>query len=304
MKRATYLILFTTVLIASCSDDSKTTEEDGLYFRGGMDSVTIVNDAGTLSFDGWYSLQDHEYVTYFEINNSGSSAYAYQEIVSNPFKASEKVMHAVVLDDDPNISSTTRAQTTLNFKDEVNLSVYHSSHRMLLDEDVAFLETYPNKITWFVLMEAWNKAVSGWDGSSAGSARWNLNLSKETTGTKLFWVAKGEFQQPAAKEGDEIWKYENRTFPVPYNKWFTLDFYIKRGDENNGKLVIKITPDGETTTVLFDITGSTIYPDHPEIHLYAWQPFKFYFDDVYLDWMKTQNKTLSCYYNDFKWYKN
>jgi hypothetical protein len=294
-------ILLIVALAFSCSDSG--TPEPSLFFRGGMDSVTIVNEAGTLEFEGWNSLRFHEYVADFNINNSGGIDYAYQEIVNNPFKAGEKVMHAVVLNDDPNFSVTSRAQITMTLKDNVNLDYYHTSVRMLLDEDVAFLKNYPGNVTWFELFEAWTDRVSAWDGNSAGSARWNLSLAKAEADANFHWVAEAETMQPASMEDQSMWKYDNTTVDVPFNKWFTLDIALKRGSGNNGQLTIQITPDGEKTKTLFNIKNTTIYPGHPEIFLNKWQPFKFYFSDSYLDWMKANNKVLSCYYNDFKWYK-
>lgn len=296
------LFFFLISLAMSCSADS--IPEPSLFFRGGMDSVTITNVGGTLKFEGWNSLRFHDYVADFDFNNSGGVAYAYQEIVDNPTQAGEKVMHAVVLDDDPNSSSTTRAQITMTIKDGVDLDYHHSSVRMFLDDDVEYLKNYPGNISWFVLFEAWTDRVSAWDGNSAGSARWNLNVAKETGNTQLYWVAEAETMQPASAEGQNIWSEQNKPVPIPFNTWFTLDVLIKRGSGNDGRMLIKITPDGEQTKTLFDIRNTTIYPDHPEILLNKWQPFKFYFSDTYLDWMKINNKVLSCYYNDFKWFKN
>ncbi len=301
MKGAAFFILLVIMINTSCSESGES--EPALYFRGGMDSVSVVNVGGTLKFEGWPSLQNHELVNQFEFNNQGGIAYAFEEITTNPFDVSEKVLRSVVLDDDPNVSGTTRAQATFLFNDGVVLDVYHTSIRMLIDEDVAFLKNYPGNISWFVIYEAWNDHVDTWDGDGAGSARWNLNLRKETSGTELFWLAQAETMQPAAVEGDAIWAHENKTVPVPFNKWFTLDVYLKRGEGTNGRFLIKLTPDGENTIVLFDVKETTIYPGHPEIRLLSLQPIKFYFNDLYLDWMKSNNKTLACYYNDFKWYK-
>jgi hypothetical protein len=285
----------------SCSDEISS--EPSLFFRGGMDSVTIPTVNGSLKFEGWNSLRFHEYVSDFDFNNQGGIAYAYQEIVDNPTQAGEKVMHAVVLDDDPNASATTRAQITMTIKDGIDLDYFHSSVRMFLDDDVEHLKNYPANISWFVLFEAWTDRVSDWDGNSAGSARWNLNVAKQNGSTQLYWVAEAETMQPAAIEDEDLWSEQNKTVPIPFNTWFTLDVLIKRGAGQDGRLLIKITPDGEKTQTLFDIRNTTIYPNHPEILLNKWQPFKFYFSDTYLDWMKVEGKVLSCYYNDFKWYK-
>ncbi len=291
---------------------SKSSQEQGgdvtpaIYFRGGMDSVTISDDPkdiGNLKFNGWSSLKKNSLVESFGPNNIGAKAYAYQEIVSNPTNANEKVMHAVLKTDDPNYSGTTRAQTTLTFKDGAILDVYHTSVRMFFHSDVAYLLNYSPKISWFDIFETWNAVVSSWGGDPAGSARWNLHIFKNAGDNKFYWVAAGEIMEPTRST---IWTEQNKTVPIPINKWFTIDAYIKRGDAATGRYIIKITVDGEATQTLFDITNYTIYPDHPEIQIKSWQAFKFYFDPNMLDWYATNavGKTLQCYYNDFKWYKN
>lgn len=301
MKLFFALVIF-LILAVSCNDSAN--PEPLLLFRGGMDSVVISNVGGALKFEGWNSLRFHEYVSDFSINNSGGIAYAYQKIVDNPIQAGEKVMQAVVLDDDPNSSSTTRAQITMTIKDGIELENYHSSVRMYLDQDVEHLKNYPGNISWFVLFEAWTDRSSAWDGNSAGSARWNLNVAKQSGSTQLYWVAEAETMQPASVEDENIWSVENKAVPIPFNTWFTLDVLIKRGEGSNGRMLIQITPDGGKTQKLFDIKNTTIYPEHPELLLNKWQPFKFYFSDTYLDWMRSQDKVLTCYYNDFKWFKN
>ena len=305
------IIIMLALLAGSCSQSSKEeviptpTPPPEMYFRGGMDSVTITPNISTpsnLVFNGWNSLKNNPLVDNFIINNSGSKDYAYQEIVNNPTTASEKVMHAVLLNDDPNDGGTTRAQTSLYFNEGVFLDVYHSSLRMMLHNDVKVLFDYPGKVSWFDIFESWTAVVPAWGGNVAGSARWNLQIFKDAGTTKFYWVAAAETMEPTRTT---IWTEQNRLVPIPVNKWFTLDAYIKQGDGNKGKYIIKITVDGEQTQTLFDISNSTIYPGHPEIQRKSWQAFKFYFDPDYLAWISTNGggKKLQCYYNDFIWYK-
>ncbi len=287
-----------------------------VYFQGNMDNVTITpnSNKSALLFNGWDALKTHPYVSEFYLdnitsNNTNSNQFAYQEIVPDPVNPNIKVMNAVVVDDDPNEVGTTRAQVTLGFKDGVDLSVYHTSHRMYINPDVKFIETYSSSITWFVLSEIWAEdgVRSGIfpDGDVAGSARWGFTLKKDAgSGQPLFWRIRAEYMQPESIANNGIWTYENRTVPIPFGKWFALDIYLKRGDSSNGKYKITMTIDGEQPVVLFDVTGSTIYPGHPELQLSAWQNFKLYLDDAYLDYMRNNNKKLSVSYNDFKWYKN
>ena len=293
-----------------------TTTTGEVYFQGNMDNVTITSNSNNsnLYFNGWDALKTHPYIREFYLDNitssnTNSNQFAYQKIVADPVNPAINVMNAVVVDDDPNEVGTTRAQITMGFKDGVDLPVYHTSHRMYMDPDVKFIETYSSSITWFVLSEIWAKdgIASGIfpNGDVAGSARWGFTLKKEAgSGQPLFWRIRAEYMQPEVLAYNNIWTYENRTVPIPYGKWFTLDIYMKRGDSSNGKYKITMTIDGEQPIVLFDVTGSTIYPGHPELQLSAWQNFKLYLDDAYLDYMRSNNKKIDVYYNDFKWYKN
>jgi len=275
---------------------------DEFYFQGNMDDVSIVEDDGESEFEGWEELRNHELVHNFEINNIGRIPYAFQEIVPDPTDPEIKTLHATILDDDPDESGTTRAQMSLRFETGVDLQVYHTSHRIYLSSDIAYFENYESSVVWFAIVEIWNKSVQEWGGDSAGSARWNLSILKEKgAGQPLYWRAKAEYMQP---EREELWRVNNFDIPVPIDEWFKLDVYMKRGEGVNGKFKITITPDGGSPQVIFDIANSTIYPGHPEVQLYSWQAFKLYLDDIYLDWMSSNDKVISAWYNDFKWHKN
>jgi len=281
------------------------TSTDEFYFQGNMDNVSISTSNSKLILNGWDLLKGHPYVENLELNNIGGTAYAYQQIVGDPVNSGIKTMNAVILDDDPNVSGTTRAQMSLRFKDGVNLPVYHFSHRMYLNPDIGYLKNYTSSITWFTLVEIWNKHVDSWDGSVSGSARWGLSILKESgTGQSFYWRLKSDYMQPEAVHDLRMWTATNTSVAIPLGKWFTLDIYMKRGEGSNGRMTVKITPDGGQTQVVFDVANSTQYPGHPEIQLKSWQPFKLYLNDVYLDWMKANGKKVSAYYNDFKWYKN
>lgn len=275
------------------------------YFQGNMDNVTVSTSGSSLYFNGWDALKTHPYVEEFYINNIGGSAYANQKIVSDPSGTGRNSLQANVINDDPNTSGTTRAQMTLTLKDGVDLPVYHTSQRMYLGTDIPYIQNYSGSITWFELFEIWNKHVDTWDGDVAGSCRWNLSLFKDTgAGQPLYWVLKSEYMQPAAMSYKNVWRYNNTTTPIPFGKWFTLDMYMKRGEGTAGHMTVTITPDGGSPQVLFDFANTTIYPGHPEIQLKSWQSFKFYLDDVYLDWMSTNGKNLTVYYNDYTWWQN
>lgn len=276
--------------------------QNELYFQGDMSAVTIIPSGSNLIFNGWNDLQTHSYVQSLRLNNIGASpTYANQNIQLDPANTGRNVMYATIIDDDPGVVGTTRAQMTIEFKPTTNLAVYHTSHRMYLSPDVDYLRNYSPAIYWFELFEVWNQYQNSWAGDPGGSARWGLYINKASgVGSPLFWMIKAETMQPV--ELQLLWQYTNMA-AIPLGQWFTLDFYMKRGEGVSGNLVVTITVDGGSPYILFNINNSTIYPGYPNIPISYYQPFKLYLDDAILDWLKSNNKRISAYYNDFKWYK-
>jgi hypothetical protein len=254
---------------------------------------------------GWEGLTEHPLVSGYYFNNSGGPQYAFQELRMDPAGSGRTVLYAQVLDDDPSVGGTTRAQATLNFKDSTALAVYHTSHRMYLSPDFAEFTQYPEGIYWFVLFEIWAAHNDSWDGDVAGSARWDLAVRKEPgVGQPLYWTLHGEAMQPQSEEYKLFWpRQANHVDPIPMGKWFTLEVYFKPGEGAQGRIIVTTTIDGEQPRVLFDVADTTSYPGHPELTVHAWQAYKLYFADPMLDWMRDRGKDLYAYYNDFAWYK-
>lgn len=302
-KAGIILLIVSSVLFYFKSRNITLSETEEYFFRGNMDQVSIAGPKDDeLEFNGWPDLMNHRYIKGIYLNNSGGIAYAFQEVRKDPVDGNTNVLYAQSIDDDPHASGTSRAQLSLVFKEDIDLSVYHTSHRMFLHPDLSFLTNYPASIHWFTLFEIWNQQQQEWGGDKAGSCRWNLAIYKESgPGQPLYWQVEAELMQPSTEK--YLWKVANDSVPIPFGKWFTLDIYMKRGGESNGRFTVKITVDG-VTFVICDVVNATIYPDHPEIQVSAFQPFKLYTSDAILDWMRANNKEVSAYYNDFTWYKN
>jgi hypothetical protein len=269
-----------------------------------MNGVTVTRSGSGYKFNGWSNL--YSQVSNIYLNNLASSdSYAYQQMVSDPAGSGRTVMMGRILDSDPSQPATSRAQMTISYKSTMNLPVYHSSHRMYIHPDLKYLEQYPGVADWFSLVEIWNAHDSNMDGDGAGSARWGLSLHKDSpVGSKLYWHLYGEYMQPASKAYQDFWAADNKTFAVPFGQWFTLDIYLKRGEGTNGQFKITVTPDGGSTTTVFDVAGTTAYPGRPDLYLEDWQPFKLYIGDEWMDWMRGNGKYMAIYYNDYKWFKN
>jgi hypothetical protein len=272
------------------------TEE--VYFAQDFENCSISN--GKLL--GWDAeLKNPTLIKGVYLNNLGGSAYITQDIRTD---SGRKVMFAQAIDDDPSVSGVSRAQMTITFEPGVDLDVYHTRHRMWLNPDIAHLQNYSSAITWFTIFEAWNNVNPAMDGSTTGSARWTLALRKLSgVGSPLYWDLTAEYQQPESLKHRPFWSYQNKTVAIPFGKWFTMDIYMSRGEEFDGAMVIKVTVDGQATETIFNVSGTTVYPGIPSITLKEWQPFKLYTSDAVMDWMRSQQKTISAMYNDFKWLK-
>lgn len=274
------------------------------YFEGDMQNVTVTKSGSGYKLNGWSDL--YAQVNNIYLNNLATSdSYAYQQMVPDPAGSGRTVMMGRILDSDPSQPATSRAQMTVSYKSTTNLPVYHTSHRMYIHPDLKYIEQYPGVADWFSLVEIWTKRDPNMDGDSAGSARWGLSLHKSSAvGSPLFWHLYGEYMQPSSKRFQDFWAYDNKTFAVPFGQWITLDIYLKRGTDSAGQFKITVTPDGGTTTTVFDVNGTTEYPNRSDLYLDSWQPFKLYIGDTWMDWMRGNGKYMAIYYNDYKWYKN
>lgn len=277
-----------------------------VYFSGDMSNVVLAKTSeGYKISSGWEDLKSQvDFVDMTE--NTSSPDYAYQEILLDPAGSGRKVMMGRLINDDPTLSGTSRAQMTMGLATKPgDIGVYHTTHRMYMHPDLKYIEQYPGVADWFSIFEIWNSHIDNMDGDAFGSARWGVSIHKDSpVGSPMYWVLYSEYMQPASLRYQDIWKYNNKTVQIPFGTWFTLDVYLKRGDASNGRVIVKITPDGGATTTLFDITGYTIYPDRPDLPLDYWTPFKLYIGDTYMDWMTGNGKYMAIYYNDYKWYKN
>lgn len=84
-----------------------------------------------------------------------------------------------------------------------------------------------------------------------------------------------------------------------------MDYYFKEGDNTSGKFYLAITPEGERKQVVFDLTKITHNTEDPAPDgVSDFNPIKLYTSKDLIDFMKSQQKTLQIYWDDFKLWKN
>ncbi len=302
------MILLGVLDLFSCSKSS-TTPANVVLFQTDFTNVQLVPSPNYIGFNPSHLDIPASLASDCSIGFAGEHpTYANAEIVSDNDR---NVLRGSLFGDDPNVGGVTRFQMDIIPASNLNLSVYHFSHRMFLNSDLAYLSQFPNAINefgaddWTILFEMWNQFNPDWDGDASGSCRWDLSLAKEAGTSNMFWVLSGEYMQPAASQFKKLWDpLSNKTVSVPFGKWFTLDFYMKRGDGTNGQLIVSIQLDGGTKQVLFNTRQSTIYPAHPELKMEHISPFKLYMSPTLMDFMSGNGKNMDVMYNDFKWYQN
>ena len=102
-----------------------------------------------------------------------------------------------------------------------------------------------------------------------------------------------------------VWSEVNRNIKVPIGKWFTMDYYYKEGNNENGRFYLSITPEGESRKVIFDLGRITHNTTDPEPDgLSDFNPLKLYTSKELILFMKNQGKTLQLYWDDFKLWKD
>jgi len=267
-----------------------------VYFADDFEGSTNTNLLG--GWGDWKAKMPFVGSIYFN-NSTSNKAYALQDIRKD--EKGRSVLHAQILDDDPGVGGTSRAQMTMDLSD--NLDILHTSHRMKLHPDIAHLSNYSNSIRWMTLFEIWGARDPNQGGDPAGSSRISLSLFKDTgAGQKLYWNIYHEEMQP--NPFVKMWNYDNKTVAIPFGKWFTLDMYVKRGIGTAGQVKVVITEDGGQPVTLFDIKNSTVYRTRTDLRLKQWQIFKLYSSDQIMDFMRNASKEFSVQYNDVKWFKS
>ncbi len=262
-----------------------------LYFAGGFEGSTTGN-----LLAGWTDWKTKlPFVENIYFNNQAGAPYVIQDIRKD---AGRNVMFAQITDNGAG-GGTSRAQMTIDMKQAMD--VIHTSHRMKLHPDIAYLTNYSGSIRWFTLFEMWNLRDSTQGGDPAGSSRISLSLFKDLgSGQPLFWHVAYEEMQPSESVK---WQVKG-TAKIPFGVWFTMDILVKRGIGSVGKVKVVIQEDGGQPVTVFDINNNTIYRDKTNLYINQWQLFKLYASDQIMDYARNAGKELSVMYNDVKWYKS
>ncbi|MFC4213563.1 hypothetical protein GJU39_12905 [Pedobacter petrophilus] len=176
---------------------------------------------------------------------------------------------------------------------------FYQSVRMFIPADFNVLRSFPEPIKWLTISEFWNN--EWWVSTEKYGFRVTLGIGKPKAEESDFnFILNGE---NAGQK--EVWKADNTAIKVPVGKWFTMEYYFKDGDAQNGRFYMAITPQNGKKQVVFDVHNFTHNTtDMNSDGLTGYNPMKLYTSKELVAFGKAHNTPLRIYWDDFKLWKN
>lgn len=292
-----------------------------LVFQSGFEGTTAVIGEGGTDFGAEYERLSGIDNTFTTKNNwntdwpngkmqvqytGGNSTQRSATVITDPTKSGNKVFRFWLNEGwkaDLNLDKA-RIQTNI-YGIKGGYKEFRQSVRVYLTEDFNVLKGYPDIINWITLSEFWNNV--SWEAQVKFGYRFGLMINKFTKGRDdLYFVLHAENLHNVNGDAERrtLWAYENKTIKVPVGKWFTMDYYFKEGNKNNGRFYMAITPEGESKQIVFDVHDITYNEFDPNPDgLTDFNPLKLYTSKGLIDYVKSQGKTLQIYWDDYQLWK-
>jgi len=314
------LFLFTwfLALAACCQKANEQNHFPVLIFQSGFEPGSAVipkgNDADLIGKDqsmespnDWVEDFDkHPEVGTFSLQyQGGTESQRFARIIPEPGNPQNHVLHFWL--NEPNVDGKKgRIQANI-YGGEKGLKEFYQSERIFLPEDFHMVRTFPDKIHWLTIAEFWNNIT--WSQNVPWGFRITLGIGKPEPGEgDLYFIIDGQDCQlfpDNSQKYTTLWSEINRKVKVPIGKWFTLDYYYKEGDSQNGRFWMAIQPEGGEKTVIFDLTKTTHHSKDPAPDgVTEFNPLKLYTSKQLIEYMNKQGKTLQIFWDDFKLWKN
>lgn len=231
----------------------------------------------------------------------GDTTQRFARIVREPGNPSNHVLHFWL--NDANVGGTKgRIQANI-YGAEKGMKEFYQSVRVFLPEDFNFVRKYPQKLHWLTLVEFWNNIT--WSQTVPHRFRITLGIGKPVEWeSDLCFILDGqdcELFADGSQKYTTLWSRTNQNVKVPVGKWFTMDYYFKEGDAQNGRFWMAIQPEGGERQVVFDVTNYTHNSgDKNPDGVTDFNPMKLYTSKQLIDFMRNNGKTLNLYWDDFK----
>ncbi|HEV7350089.1 hypothetical protein [Telluribacter sp.] len=320
MKKPCLIFAFFVLVSSGCQHNklAKNSPPEGeLIFQSGFENgVRIVPrnaDEDIIGLDtslpdrnDWVNhLDNHPLIGNFNIQyQGGDTTQRFARIVPEPGNPANKVLHFWL--DGPNVDNS-KGRIQANLYGNQGMKEFYQSVRMFLPEDFRTVRTFPKKIHWLTIAEFWNNVT--WSQQVPYGFRITLGIGKPTEKeSDLYFILDAqdcELFKDGKQKYTTLWAETNQAVQVPIGQWFTMNYYYKEGNQQNGRFYMSIIPDGEKEKVVFDVQKITHNTQDPNPDgVTDFNPMKLYTSKELIGYMKSQGKTLQIYWDDFKLWKD
>ncbi len=322
MKTILFILTFQLAVLTACAQeklsDVQSPVKAELIFQSGFepDSKVIPNgsesdiagkDLSVEAPNDWVEdFDNHPEVGTFSLQyQGGTESQRYAKIIEEPGNPQNHVLHFWL--NEPNVEGKKgRIQANI-YGGKKGLTEFYQSERMFLTEDFNTVRAFPDEIHWLTIAEFWNNIT--WSQNVPHGFRITLGIGKPVAiESDLYFILDGQDCQLFPDDSQKyttLWSETNQKVKVPIGKWFTLEYYYKEGNAENGKFYMTIKPDGEAKEIIFDLTRVTHNSKDPNPDgVTDFNPMKLYTSKQLIDFMNSKGKTLQIYWDDFKLWKN
>ena len=283
-----------------------------LLFQTGFESTTsIVNGKltgkdETLKEKNDWEADINRFAGSLSINFTGGTAeQRFAKIMPEPGNPGNQVMLFQLNEGWLNgRSRLTRAQFDL-YGLRTGLKEFYQTIRLFLPEDMKVVRKYPRPIHWLSILELWNNIT--WSQSVPYGFRVTLGLGKPTDEeSDLIFILDAqdcELFEDDRQKYTTVWSDRNHNISVPIGEWFTMHYYFKEGNAENGRFIVVIETEKHGKRTVYDITNFTHNTKDPAPDgLTEFNPLKWYTSIELAGFVKEQGKSLQIYWDDFKLY--
>lgn len=319
MPRISFFLFIALVASMTCKNATlpdSAPQAGELIFQSGFENDTVVSrgsdadivgaDKKLPGYNDWVKdLDNHPNIGNFNVQyQGGDSSMRYAKIIPEPGRPNNHVLHFWLKE--PNVGGS-KGRIQGNLYGNNGLKEFYQSVRMFLPEDFNTVKTFPKTIHWLTIAEFWNNIT--WSQTVPYRFRITLGIGKPDAGTSdLFFIVDAEDCELFPDDRQKyttVWAETNKDVRIPIGKWFTMEYYYKEGNNDNGRFFMAITPENEIKKVIFDlhtITHNTQDPSPDGVS--DFNPLKLYTSKELIEHMKSNGKTLQIYWDDFKLWKN
>jgi len=274
----------------------------------GTDRI-IGKDATLSSNNDWDALEvgvlsSRPYFNY----NGGDSTKRAARLASDPLNPANRVLLYRLSDSWPDGGNgSVKARVQYEFYNiKTGYKEYYQSVRMYLPSTFDLLRKYPSSINWLTIVEIWNNIT--WSQTVPNRYRLTLGIGKLVPSeSDLCFIVEGQDCQlnpDGSQKYTTLWEQQAPQVKIPVGKWFTMEYYFKEGNRQQGRFYMTIQPEGGQRQLVFDVTNLThnstdAVPDG----VTHFNPIKLYTSKELVDYIKGQGQTLNIFWDDLKIWK-